>query len=127
MTEDLKLVVLEVNRLLETDYNLITFDSLAPESLLQVLVDVFQAFGAISEKLDVLENDPEETNATVMEALRKIQYRPPGDIDDPGAFRRGLVRGEKKLIVPILRWTFENRERVKKSSYLARCVDGIFF
>ncbi|XP_001847419.2 intraflagellar transport protein 81 homolog [Culex quinquefasciatus] len=119
MTEDLKLAVLEVNRLLETDYNLITFDSLAPESLLQVLVDVFQAFGAI-EKLDVRENDPEETNAAVMEALRKIQYRPPGDIDDPGAFRRGLVRGEKKLIVPILRWTFDNRERVKKSSYLAR-------
>ncbi|XP_058813408.1 intraflagellar transport protein 81 homolog [Topomyia yanbarensis] len=119
MTEDLKLIVLEVNKLLETDYNLITFDSLAPESLLQVLIEVFHAFGAI-DKLDVRENDPEETNLQVMDALRKIQYRPPGDIDDPGAFRRGLVRGEKKLVHPILRWTFDNRERVKKSSYLAR-------
>ncbi|XP_055605755.1 intraflagellar transport protein 81 homolog [Uranotaenia lowii] len=119
MTEDLKLIVLEVNKLLQTDYNLITFDSLAPESLLQVLVDVFHAFQAI-DKLDVRELDPEETNLLVMESLRKIQYRPPGDLEDPGSFRRGLVRGEKKLIHPILRWTFENRDRVKKSSYLAK-------
>ncbi|XP_058060644.1 intraflagellar transport protein 81 homolog [Anopheles bellator] len=119
MTEDLKLIVVELNKLLETDYNLITFDSLSPESLLQVLVDVFHAFGAI-EKLDVREADPEDTNVQVMEALRKVQYRPSADIDDPGAFRRGLVRGEKKLIHPILRWVLENRERVKKASYLAR-------
>ncbi|XP_053682142.1 intraflagellar transport protein 81 homolog [Sabethes cyaneus] len=119
MTEDLKLIVVEVNKLLETDYNLITFDSLPAESLLQVLVDVFHAFGVI-DKLDVRENDPEDTNLLVMEALRKIQYRPSGEIDDPGAFRRGLVRGEKKLIQPILRWIFDNRDRVKKSSYLAK-------
>uniref|UniRef100_A0A182W2L2 IFT81 calponin homology domain-containing protein n=1 Tax=Anopheles minimus TaxID=112268 RepID=A0A182W2L2_9DIPT len=119
MTEGLKLIVIELNKLLETDYNLITFDSLSPESLLQVLVDVFQAFGAI-DRLDVRENDPEETNALVMEALRKVQYRPTEDIDDPGAFRRGMVRGEKKLIHPILRWMFENRERVKKAAYLAK-------
>uniref|UniRef100_A0A182QHG2 IFT81 calponin homology domain-containing protein n=1 Tax=Anopheles farauti TaxID=69004 RepID=A0A182QHG2_9DIPT len=119
MTEDLKLIVIELNKLLETDYNLITFDSLSPESLLQVLVDVFHAFGAI-EKIDVRENDPEETNVLVMEALRKVQYRPAGDIEDPGAFRRGMVRGEKKLVHPILRWMFENRERVKKAAYLAK-------
>ncbi|EAA03674.3 AGAP002293-PA [Anopheles gambiae str. PEST] len=119
MTEDLKLTVVELNKLLETDYNLITFDSLSPESLLQVLVDVFHAFGAL-DKLDVREADPEETNALVMEALRKVQYRPAEDIDDPGAFRRGMVRGEKRLIHPILWWMFEHRERVKKAAYLAR-------
>uniref|UniRef100_A0A182PEH9 IFT81 calponin homology domain-containing protein n=1 Tax=Anopheles epiroticus TaxID=199890 RepID=A0A182PEH9_9DIPT len=119
MTEDLKLIVVELNKLLETDYNLITFDSLSPESLLQVLVDVFHVFGAI-EKVDVRENDPEETNALVMEALRKVQYRPAEDIEDPGAFRRGMVRGEKRLIHPILSWMFENRERVKKAAYLAK-------
>ncbi|XP_053659911.1 intraflagellar transport protein 81 homolog [Anopheles marshallii] len=119
MTEGLKLIVIELNKLLETDYNLITFDSLSPESLLQLLTDVFHAFGAI-DRLDVRENDPEDTNAHVMEALRKVQYRPAEDIDDPGAFRRGMVRGEKKLIHPILRWMFENRERVKKAAYLAK-------
>uniref|UniRef100_A0A182XVD4 IFT81 calponin homology domain-containing protein n=1 Tax=Anopheles stephensi TaxID=30069 RepID=A0A182XVD4_ANOST len=119
MTEGLKLIVIELNKLLETDYNLISFDSLSPESLLQVLVDVCHAFGAI-DKLDVRETDPEETNALVMEALRKVQYRPAEAIDDPGAFRRGMVRGEKKLIHPILRWIFENRERVKKAAYLAK-------
>ncbi|XP_050081847.1 intraflagellar transport protein 81 homolog [Anopheles aquasalis] len=119
MTEDLKLIVIELNKLLGTEYNLITFDSLSAESLLQVLVDVFHAFDAI-EKLDVREADPEETNGQVMEALRKVQYRPAVDIEDPGAFRRGLLRGEKKLIHPILRWMLENRERVKKAAYLAR-------
>ncbi|XP_053670813.1 intraflagellar transport protein 81 homolog [Anopheles nili] len=119
MTEDLKLIVIELNKLLETDYNLISFDSLSPESLLQVLVDVFHAFGAI-ERTDVRESDPEDTNGLVMEALRKIQYRPAEDIEDPGAFRRGMVRGEKKLIHPILRWVFENRDRVKKTAYLAK-------
>ncbi|KFB46856.1 hypothetical protein ZHAS_00014862 [Anopheles sinensis] len=119
MTEDLKLIVVELNKLLETDYNLITFDSLSPESLLQVLVDVCHAFGAI-EKIDVRENDPEDTNLQVMDALRKVQYRPAEDIDDPGAFRRGMVRGEKRLIHPILRWILENSERVKKAAYLAK-------
>ena len=51
MTEDLKLIVIEVNKLLGTDYNLITFDSLAPESLLQVLGDVFKNFDA-AEKVN---------------------------------------------------------------------------
>ena len=52
--------------------------------------------------------------------MKKVQYRPPTDSNDPGAFRRGLLRGDKKVIHPILRWVFENRDRVKKSSYLAK-------
>lgn len=47
MTEDLKTIVLEINKLLKTDYNLISFDSLTPESILQLLVDVLYTFQAI--------------------------------------------------------------------------------
>lgn len=53
-----------------------------------------------------------------MEALRKIQYRP--DHIDPGNFRTMLVLGEKKAVHPILQWIFENKDRVKKTTYLAK-------
>ncbi len=44
MTENLKFIVQEVNNLLKTDYNLISFDSLPVESTLQVLVDIFATY-----------------------------------------------------------------------------------
>lgn len=44
MTENLKFIVQEVNKVLKTDYNLISFDSMTVESILQVLVDVFVQF-----------------------------------------------------------------------------------
>lgn len=53
-----------------------------------------------------------------MDALRRIQYRP-SDLD-PMSFRTSLVRGDKKVIHPILYWIFENKLRVKKTIYLAR-------
>lgn len=46
MTENLKFIVAEVNKLLKSDYNLISFDSLSVENLLQVLLDVLNKFGA---------------------------------------------------------------------------------
>ena len=44
MTDNLKFIVQEVNKVLKSDYNLISFDSLPVESVLQVLVDVFVQF-----------------------------------------------------------------------------------
>lgn len=46
MTENLKMIVQEVNALLGTDYNLISFDSLSSGLLLQCLVDVLAHFDA---------------------------------------------------------------------------------
>lgn len=51
MTEDLKFIVSEVNKSLKTEYNLISFDSLSVETLLQVLCDVLQYFGATDKVL----------------------------------------------------------------------------
>lgn len=45
MTENLKFIVQEVNKLAKSDYNLISFDSLSVESLLQVLIDILVALG----------------------------------------------------------------------------------
>lgn len=49
MTEDLKFIVAEINKILKTDYNLISFDSLSVENLLQILLDVLQKFGAAAK------------------------------------------------------------------------------
>lgn len=51
MTENLKSIVQAVNKCLKTDFNLISFDSQSEESLLQVLLDVFQKFDIINGKV----------------------------------------------------------------------------
>lgn len=137
MTENLKSIVQSVNKCLKTEFNLISFDSQADESLLQVLLDVFQKFEVINGKVreifpvflvlpltlqgfqwDVKENDPEETNKTILECLAKIQYT--DESMDIGALRRGLVSGDKKIIFPVFEWIFENEDLILKLAYLAR-------
>lgn len=49
MAENIKFIVQEVNKLLGTDFNLISFDSLSPEALLQILVDVCSNIGSIDK------------------------------------------------------------------------------
>lgn len=56
MTDNVKFLVAEINRMLKRDYNLITFDALSVESLLQVFVDVLQGVGA-SVKVNNTSND----------------------------------------------------------------------
>jgi intraflagellar transport protein 81 len=66
----------------------------------------------------VKENDPDATNKTIMESLAKIQYTDDGM--DIATLRRGLVRGDKKVIYPIFEWIFENEELIGKLAYLAK-------
>lgn len=49
MMADLKFIVSEVNKLINTDYNMISFDALPTENLVQILVDVLHDFGALSK------------------------------------------------------------------------------
>lgn len=46
---DLKFIVAEVNKLISTDYNMISFDALPIANLVQILVDVLHDFGALSK------------------------------------------------------------------------------
>lgn len=120
MAEDLKLIVTETNKCLETDYNLISFDSLAPDSLLQILVNILEKFNAL-RSFEIRGNDPDENVRKMLEGLRNIQYRPsPNDANDPGTFRRNLMHGEKKCVYPILRWIFDNKDRIHQVAYLAK-------
>lgn len=51
MTENTKSIVQAINKCLNTDFNLISFDSLSDEALLQVLLDVFYNFNVINGKV----------------------------------------------------------------------------
>ncbi|KAG4079952.1 hypothetical protein HA402_006264 [Bradysia odoriphaga] len=119
MTEDLKFIVAEINKILKADYNLISFDSLSIENLLQLLLDVLEKFGAAA-KFDVKESDPADTNKFLLDSLKKIQYRPANVNGDPTAFRRLLLQGDKKTIYPILQFIFKNEEKVRNLAYLAQ-------
>jgi len=49
MTDRLKFIVVETNKIIKSDYNLISFDSLSVENLLQLLVDIFVHFNAATK------------------------------------------------------------------------------
>lgn len=44
---DLKFIVTELNKLINADYNLISFDALPIANLVQILLDVLHDFGAL--------------------------------------------------------------------------------
>lgn len=46
---DLKFIVAETNKLIKTDFNMISFDALPIANLVQILVDVLHDFGALSK------------------------------------------------------------------------------
>lgn len=122
MTEDLKSIVNEVNKNLNTEYNLISFDSLSVESLQQIVINALAKYNA-SPAFEVRGNDPEEIGRRIMEGLRNIQYRPTGHEQmDPNSFRIALNNGDKRTIYPILVWIFENKDKVQQTAYLAKYI-----
>ena len=53
MAENLKNIVKSVNNFLDSNFNLISFDALSEEALLQVLLDVFLKFNVIQAKVNL--------------------------------------------------------------------------
>ena len=56
MAENLKNIVKSVNNFLDSNFNLISFDALSEEALLQVLLDVFLKFNVIQAKVHLFNN-----------------------------------------------------------------------
>lgn len=53
----------------------------------------------------------------------RIQYRPSADSadpNDPTAFRRQLLQGDRKTIYPVLQFIFQNTSKIKNLAYLAQ-------
>ncbi|NXS53162.1 IFT81 protein, partial [Brachypteracias leptosomus] len=100
-------------------YNLVTFDSLEPVQLLQLLSDVL---GEIDPKhaVDIREELPEQTAKRILSFLGILKYKPPGGVSDSSAFRQGFIAGSKAVIHPLLHWLLQRIDELKKRAYLAR-------
>ncbi|XP_029159105.1 intraflagellar transport protein 81 homolog [Nylanderia fulva] len=118
MSESVKFIVTEINKLLRRNYNIIGFNALSAEDLLQILCDVLMKI----QQQDGLDTDigldsAEEQSIYILTLLRILNYQP--DVD-PVTFRQGLVRGEVEIIHPILTWLLKHTDMVKKRAYLSR-------
>lgn len=120
MSVQLKYVVDELNKEpFKRNYNLISFDSLQPLQLLQVLNDVFAEINP-QHKIDLRDEDPEQMAKRMFTFLRILKFKPQTNAGSLNAFRNGLIQGDKLIVYPILQWLFENLPELKKRAYLAR-------
>ncbi|KAB5567243.1 hypothetical protein PHYPO_G00230570 [Pangasianodon hypophthalmus] len=120
MSEQLKLIVEQLNREpFKKNLNLITFDSLEPLQLLQVLNDVLAEIDS-KQAFDIREEMPEQTVKRMFTLLGMLKYKPPGGFSDVSSFRQGLVTGSKPVVHPILHWLLQRVPELKKRAYLAR-------
>ncbi|XP_037338449.2 intraflagellar transport protein 81 homolog [Pungitius pungitius] len=120
MSEQLKLIVEQLNREpFKKNFNLITFDSLEPMQLLQILNDVLAEIDP-KQALDIREEMPEQTVKRMCALLGMLKYKPSGTLSDVSVFRQGLVAGRKPVVHPILYWLLQRVPELKKRAYLAR-------
>ncbi|XP_071950346.1 intraflagellar transport protein 81 homolog isoform X2 [Antedon mediterranea] len=117
MNESLKYIVEQLNQPpYSRSYNLISFDSLTPIQLLQVLNDVLAEISP-QNKMDIREEGADQTAVRVMTELKYLRYKPSQEVQ---AFRQGLVTANKPVVYEILVWLFQKMPEVKKRAYLAR-------
>ncbi|KAJ7309778.1 hypothetical protein JRQ81_007845 [Phrynocephalus forsythii] len=120
MSDQLKFIVEQLNKEpFKKNFNLITFDSLEPMQLLQLLSDVL---GEIDPKhvVDIREELPEQTAKRMLSLLGVLKYKPPGGTTNLSTFRQGLVTGSKPVVHPVLHWLLQRMSELKKRAYLAR-------
>ncbi|KAM9547080.1 intraflagellar transport protein 81 homolog isoform 1-T1 [Salvelinus alpinus] len=120
MSEQLKSIVEHLNKdPFKKNFNLITFDSLEPMQLLQILNDVLAEIDP-KQTIDIREEMPDQTAKRMFTLLGMLKYKPPGNTSEPSSFRQGLVTGSKPVIHPILHWLLQRITELKKRAYLAR-------
>ncbi|XP_053757981.1 intraflagellar transport protein 81 homolog isoform X3 [Panthera pardus] len=120
MSDQIKFIVDNLNKEpFRKNYNLITFDSLEPMQLLQILNDVLAEIDP-KQVVDIREEMPEHTAKRMLSLLGILKYKPPGNATDMSTFRQGLVIGSKPVIYPVLHWLLQRTNELKKRAYLAR-------
>ncbi|XP_038619173.1 intraflagellar transport protein 81 homolog isoform X2 [Tachyglossus aculeatus] len=119
MSEQIKFIVEKLNsEPFKKNYNLITFDSLEPMQLLQILNDVLAEIDP-KQVVDIREEMPDQTAKRMLSLLGILKYKPPGNTTDMSTFRQGLVIGSKPIIHPVLYWLLQRTNELKKRAYLA--------
>ncbi|KAF5306530.1 hypothetical protein FQR65_LT18540 [Abscondita terminalis] len=120
MGEETKFIIAQINKLLNKDLNLSSFESLNHEDLLLLVCDVLA-------QLEVtIASDYNADNAAVviLEALQNIKYSPP-DGTDPETITNGISSGNKAIVKTVLHWLLYKQEQVKKRAYLSKYVEKL--
>uniref|UniRef100_A0A4W5QZ90 Intraflagellar transport protein 81 homolog n=1 Tax=Hucho hucho TaxID=62062 RepID=A0A4W5QZ90_9TELE len=105
MSKQLTFIVEHLNKdPFKENVHLITFDSLEPMQLLEILNDVLAEID--TKRMFTLQG--------------MLKYKPPGNMSDPSSFRQDLVTGSKPVIHSILHWLLQRITELKKRAYLAR-------
>ncbi|KAF5294044.1 hypothetical protein FQR65_LT10947 [Abscondita terminalis] len=120
MGEETKFIIAQINKLLNKDLNLSSFESLSHEDLLLLVCDVLA-------QLEVtIASDYNADNAAVviLEALQNIKYSPP-DGTDPETITNGISSGNKAIVKTVLHWLLYKQEQVKKRAYLSKYVEKL--
>lgn len=101
-------------------FNLVTFDALDSFNLLQVLNDVLAEVSP-EHKIDLREEQPEQTAVRILTLLRVLKYKPKSDQGGGlNVFRQGLLQGDKHTTYSLLQWLLERVPDLKKRAYLAK-------
>jgi len=118
MSDQLKFIVSELGKEPHSKaFNLITFDSLSGEQLLQILNDVLANIEKKPHQ-DIREEEAEQTAIRLLGTLRMLKYKPPDQLTE--IFRQGLVEGDKQVIYPVMEWLLQQQEQLGKRAYLAK-------
>ncbi|CAH8645803.1 unnamed protein product [Schistosoma mattheei] len=120
MSELIRLIIQKLNdEPFNRNFNLISFDSLEPVRLLQVLNDVLSEIDN-KHKIDIREEPPDKMAVRMFEAFRVLRYKLPTDPEKLSLFRQGLVTGDKIIIYSLLEWLLTRMSELKKRAYLAQ-------
>ncbi|CAI2735355.1 unnamed protein product [Schistosoma spindalis] len=120
MSELIRLIIQKLNdEPFNRSFNLISFDSLEPVRLLQVLNDVLSEIDS-KHKIDIREEPPDKMAVRMFEAFRVFRYKLPADSEKLSLFSQGLVTGDKVIIYPLLEWLLTRMSELKKRAYLAQ-------
>ncbi|XP_031327513.1 intraflagellar transport protein 81 homolog [Photinus pyralis] len=120
MAEETKFIITELNKLLNREYNLSSFESLSKDELLSIVCDVLVVLDVIPKG----EYDSNSAVSIIFDALQNIKYSPPDDVD-PEEFLNGISLGNKSIIRIIVHWLLSKPEQVRKRAYLSKYVEKI--
>lgn len=126
MSQQIRFIVEKLNEPPFTKrFNLVTFDALDSFNLLQVLNNVLAEVSP-EHKIDLREEQPEQTAVRILTLLRVLKYKPKSDQGGGlNAFRQGLLQGDKHTTYSLLQWLLERVPDLKKRAYLAKFLVGI--
>lgn len=117
--ETVKFIVDSLNKSpFNKNFNVISFDSLTSEELLQILSDILQEIND-QPRIDIHLEDLEQTAIRFFNMLHILRYKL---FIDPGSdiLRQNIMRGEKNTIHALLEWLLSNIDTLKQRAYLAR-------